>query len=142
MNDGPIFEWGPDMPFDDDVADNESDNDVSVASVPIVSLLLTQPVPPLPADNVSIYSEGSTTDANVSSDDDDTTSHVPADIPAAPVDDFLSLTMPLFLFLTLFAQIPLMMLLLILLLMMFLLMMFLLLLPLCLMQPKNLSLLM
>ncbi len=89
MNDGPIFEWGPDMPIDDDVADDESDDDVSVVSVPIVPLLLPQPVPPLPDDDVSIHSAGSTTDADVSSDDDDTTSLVPADIPAAPVDDFL-----------------------------------------------------
>ena len=89
MNDGPIFEWGPDMPIDDDVADDESDDDASVVSVPIVPLLLPQPVLPLPDDDVSIHSAGSTTDADVSSDDDDTTSLVPLDIPAALVDDSL-----------------------------------------------------
>ena len=68
MNDGPIFEWGPDMPIDDDVADDESssaDDDVSVSSVPIVPLFLPQLVPPLPANDVSIHSAGSTTDADV-----------------------------------------------------------------------------
>ena len=61
MNDGPIFEWGPDMPIDDDVADNESssdDDNVSVFSVPIVPLLLHQPVPRFPPDDVSIHSAG------------------------------------------------------------------------------------
>ena len=89
MNDGPIFEWGPDMPIDDDVADDDSADDVSVVSVPIVPLLLPQPVPPLPDDDVSIHSAGSTTDADVSSNDDNTASLVPADLPAAPVDDSL-----------------------------------------------------
>ena len=89
MNDGPIFEWGPDMPIDVDVADDESspaDDVVSVSSVPIVPLFLPQPIPPFPADNGSIHSAGSTTNANVSSDDDDTNTLAPVDNPA-PIDD-------------------------------------------------------
>ena len=85
MNDGPIFEWGPDMPIDDDVADDESssdDDDVSVPSVPVVPLFLPQPVPPFPADDVSIH----TTDADVSSADDTTFA---LDAPVTPVDDLL-----------------------------------------------------
>ena len=75
--------------FDDDVTDDESssaDDDVSVSSVQIVHLFLPQPVPPLPASDVSIHSAGSTTDADVSSTDDETTTLAPADIPA-PIDD-------------------------------------------------------
>ena len=43
MNDGPIFEWGPDMPIDDDVVNDDyssDDDDVFVSSVPIMPLLL------------------------------------------------------------------------------------------------------
>ena len=77
------------MPIDDDVADDESssaDDDVSVPSVPIVPLFLPQPFPPLPADDVSIDSASSTTDADVSSADDNTATLAPADTPA-PIDD-------------------------------------------------------
>ena len=84
MNDGPIYEWGPDMPIDDDVADNESssaDNDVSVSSVLIMPLFLPQPVPPLSANDDSIHSAGSTTDANVSSNDDDSNTLAPLTFP-------------------------------------------------------------
>ena len=96
MNDGPIFEWGPDMPIDDNVANDESssyDDVVFVSSAPIVPLLLSQPVLPLPGDDVSIHSTGSTTNADVSSDDDNTTTNAPA-APVAPVADFLVADLP------------------------------------------------
>ena len=83
MNDGTIFEWGPNMPIDDDVVDDEyssDDDDVHVSPVPIVPLLLPQPVPPLPADNVSIHSAGSTTNVVSSSDDGDTATLAPLKI--------------------------------------------------------------
>ena len=83
MNDGPIFEWGPNMPINDDVVDDEysSDNDdVSVSPVPIVPLLLPQPF--LNADSASTNSADSTTDDDVTLDDND--SIAPADIARHP----------------------------------------------------------
>ena len=77
------------MRIDDDVGDDESSfngNDVSVSSVPIVPLFLPQPVQPFPPNNGSIHSAGSATDADVSSDDDDSATLAPADIPA-PIND-------------------------------------------------------
>ena len=71
------------MSMDDDVADDESSSDgddVSVSSVPIVPLFLPQPVPPFPANNASVHSAGSTTN------DDDTATLSPTDIPL-PIDD-------------------------------------------------------
>ena len=89
MNDGPIFEWGLDMTIEDDVADDESssaDDDVSMSSVSIVPFFLPQLVPPFPADDVSIHSVGSTTDADVNSADYNTATLVPVDFPV-PIDD-------------------------------------------------------
>ena len=89
MNDGPIFEWEPNMPIADHVADDDSSSasdDISVSSVLIVLLFLPQPVPPFLADNVSIHSVSSTTDANASSDDANIATLAPADI-LAPIDD-------------------------------------------------------
>ena len=85
MNDGPIFEWGPDMPMDDDVVDDEyssDDNDVSMSSVPIMPLILPQPVPPLNVNDASTNSAGSTTDDNVIIDDNDSNTLAPADTTA------------------------------------------------------------
>ena len=61
MNDGPIFEWGSDMPIDNDVVDDKQspdDNDVSESSLLIVPLLLPQPVPPLNTKDTSFNSVG------------------------------------------------------------------------------------
>ena len=60
-----------------------------MSSVPIVPLFLPQPVPPFPADNASIHSAGSTTDADASSNDDNTATLALADIPdiPAPIND-------------------------------------------------------
>ena len=80
------------MPIKDDVADDESssaNNDVSMSSVPIVPLFLPQLVPPLPSDDVSLHSAGSTTNADVSSANDDTATLAPTEIPA-PIDDALA----------------------------------------------------
>ena len=76
----------------DDAFDDESssgDDDVSVSPVHIVPLLLPQPVPPFPANDVSIHSAGSTTDANASSDDDNTATLAPAE-NLAPINDALA----------------------------------------------------
>ena len=77
------------MPIDDEVSDNESssdDDDVSMSSIPVVPLLLSQPVPPFPVDYVSIHSADSTTDADISYNDDDSATIAPADIPAPIID--------------------------------------------------------
>ena len=71
------------MPMDDDVVDAEyssDDNDVSVSPVPIVPLLLPQPF--LNADGASTNSSGSTTDDDVTLDDND--GIPPADIAGSP----------------------------------------------------------
>ena len=71
------------MPIDDDVVDDDSSSnydDVSMSSVPIVPLLLPQPVLPLNADDTSFNSEGSTTDDNFTFDDNDSNTLTPAHI--------------------------------------------------------------
>ena len=72
----------------------------SVSIVPLfLPLFLPRPVPPFPADDGSFHNAGSTTDADASSNDDNTTRNIPApidnvtaDVLLNPVEDILVVT--------------------------------------------------
>ena len=76
MNKSPIFEifeWGPNLPMEDDPLEDEfpfKDDDNSVATVPILPLLLPQHEPSITNDEHSTSTDNPGSTNNDDSDDD------------------------------------------------------------------------
>ena len=78
MNNSPIFEWGPNLPMEGALLEDDlsfEDDDDSVATIPILPLLLPQPETPLNDDEHSTSTDNPGPNTNDDSD---------ADIAAAP----------------------------------------------------------